>query len=65
MVSPIVDVGGGIGSLELALLERPGNATLNFKIFDLPSTIENAQKVSLHLKDTSNLNQEKIVSDLG
>ncbi|KAG6811266.1 hypothetical protein H0H92_008259 [Tricholoma furcatifolium] len=44
LASPVVDVGGGIGSLELALLKREENAALNFTIFDIPATIENAKK---------------------
>ncbi|KAG6847786.1 hypothetical protein H0H93_006002 [Arthromyces matolae] len=42
--SPIVDVGGGIGSLELVLLKQEENSSLNFRIFDIPATIENAKK---------------------
>ncbi|KAG6907938.1 hypothetical protein DXG01_006796 [Tephrocybe rancida] len=44
LVSPIVDVGGGIGSLEIVLLKQEENSALNFRIFDIPTTIENAKK---------------------
>ncbi|KAG5643503.1 hypothetical protein DXG03_000744 [Asterophora parasitica] len=44
LVSPVVDVGGGIGSLELAVLKEEQNAALRFTIFDIPKTIENAKK---------------------
>jgi hypothetical protein len=42
--SPIIDVGGGIGSLEMVLLSQPKNRHLTFTLFDLPKTMENAQK---------------------
>jgi len=45
LLSPIVDVGGGIGSLELALFEHSQNASLQFTIFDIPGTIEDAKKL--------------------
>ena len=45
LVSPVVDVGGGIGSLEMMLLKDEKNASLRFVIFDIPETIENAKKV--------------------
>ncbi|GLB43619.1 putative O-methyltransferase [Lyophyllum shimeji] len=44
LISPIIDIGGGIGSLELALLKDEQNAELRFTIFDIPKTIENAKK---------------------
>jgi hypothetical protein len=43
--SPIVDVGGGIGSLEIMLFKQPENKNLKFIVFDIPKTIENAHKV--------------------
>lgn len=46
LTSPIVDCGGGIGTMERNLLSIPSNSHLRFKLFDLPSTIENAKKVS-------------------
>ncbi|EPQ59774.1 S-adenosyl-L-methionine-dependent methyltransferase [Gloeophyllum trabeum ATCC 11539] len=45
LTSPIIDVGGGIGSLELALLEDQRNIHLKFVIFDIPNTTENAAKL--------------------
>ncbi|KAG5730173.1 O-demethylpuromycin-O-methyltransferase [Termitomyces sp. T112] len=42
--SPIIDVGGGIGSLQVMLLSVPKNKDLSFIIFDLEKTIENAKK---------------------
>ena len=45
LASPVVDVGGGIGSLELALTKSGANGDVNFTIFDIPQTIENAKKV--------------------
>ncbi|THH29959.1 hypothetical protein EUX98_g4226 [Antrodiella citrinella] len=44
LASPVVDVGGGIGSLELALTKTGTNGNVNFTIFDIPETIANAQK---------------------
>lgn len=41
---PIVDCGGGIGALEMALLKDQRNRELQFIIFDIPTTIENAKK---------------------
>lgn len=38
-------MGGGIGSLEMTLLKDQTNQQLSFTIFDIPQTIENAQKV--------------------
>ncbi|KAF9469574.1 S-adenosyl-L-methionine-dependent methyltransferase [Collybia nuda] len=43
LASPIVDVGGGIGSLEMALVKDECNSSLEFTIFDIPTTIENAK----------------------
>ncbi|KZT20604.1 S-adenosyl-L-methionine-dependent methyltransferase [Neolentinus lepideus HHB14362 ss-1] len=43
--SPIVDIGGGIGSLEMALLKHEANSSLDFILFDIPRTIEDAKKV--------------------
>ncbi|KAG5636306.1 hypothetical protein H0H81_008477 [Sphagnurus paluster] len=44
LTTPIVDVGGGIGSLEMALLKEEQNGPLEFIIFDIPTTIANAKK---------------------
>ncbi|RDB19401.1 O-methyltransferase SfmM3 [Hypsizygus marmoreus] len=48
LASPVVDVGGGIGSLEIALLKHEeaggANTELRFNIFDIPRTIKNARK---------------------
>ncbi|KAG6856819.1 hypothetical protein H0H87_000291 [Tephrocybe sp. NHM501043] len=44
LASPVVDVGGGIGSLEIVLLQQKENAALSFKIFDIPTTVEHAKK---------------------
>jgi hypothetical protein len=43
--SPIVDVGAGIGTLEMSILEDARNSHLEFVLFDIPDTMENAQKV--------------------
>jgi hypothetical protein len=43
--SPIIDIGGGIGSIEMSLLKDPRNHSLKFTIFDIPKTIEHAKKV--------------------
>lgn len=45
LTSPIVDVGGGIGSLELALVKNRPQDNFQFMLFDIPETIENARKV--------------------
>ena len=45
LASPVVDVGGGIGSLELALTKTGTNGNVKFTIFDIPETIENGKKV--------------------
>lgn len=42
----MVDIGGGIGSLEMALVKDERNSSLEFTIFDIPATIENAKVVS-------------------
>ncbi|KAJ7186476.1 S-adenosyl-L-methionine-dependent methyltransferase [Mycena filopes] len=42
--SPIVDCGGGIGALEMAILKDEKNRALAFTLFDIPETIENAKK---------------------
>ncbi|KAJ6566268.1 S-adenosyl-L-methionine-dependent methyltransferase [Mycena capillaripes] len=44
LMSPIVDCGGGIGALEMAILKEEKNLGLEFTIFDIPETIENAKK---------------------
>jgi hypothetical protein len=44
-MSPIVDCGGGIGALEMAILKEEKNLGLEFTIFDIPETVENAKKV--------------------
>ncbi|TCD62094.1 hypothetical protein EIP91_007494 [Steccherinum ochraceum] len=44
LASPVVDVGGGIGSLELALTKAGANGDVKFTIFDIPETIGNAKK---------------------
>lgn len=44
-MSPIVDIGGGIGSLEMVLLKEETNSALSFIIFDTPVTIGSAKKV--------------------
>lgn len=41
--SPLVDIGGGIGTLEMSLLKFP---KLEFILFDLPKTVETASKVN-------------------
>ncbi|KAH8079791.1 S-adenosyl-L-methionine-dependent methyltransferase [Cristinia sonorae] len=51
--SPVVDVGGGIGSLELALTKAGANGNVEFTIFDIPETIENAKKVWLSQPDAA------------
>ena len=43
--TPIVDIGGGIGTLEMGILKRKRTSHLNFTLFDIPQTIENAKKV--------------------
>jgi hypothetical protein len=45
LASPSVDIGGGIGSLEMELVKEKENSNLSFTIFDIPKTIENSKKV--------------------
>jgi len=45
LASPIVDIGGGIGTLERKLLSDDQNSHLQFQLFDIPKTIENAKEV--------------------
>ncbi|KAF7346966.1 S-adenosyl-L-methionine-dependent methyltransferase [Mycena venus] len=44
LASPIVDCGGGIGALEMAILKEEKNLGLEFTIFDIPKTVENAKQ---------------------
>ncbi|KAJ7766958.1 S-adenosyl-L-methionine-dependent methyltransferase [Mycena maculata] len=44
LTSPIIDCGGGIGALEMAILKEERNLGLEFTIFDIPDTIENAKQ---------------------
>jgi 16S rRNA G1207 methylase RsmC len=44
--SPVVDIGAGIGTLEMSLLKDKRNNHLDFVLFDIPNTIENAKKVT-------------------
>jgi len=46
---PIIDIGGGIGSFESAILLVPQNKDLNFMIFDIEKTVEHAKKVFFSL----------------
>ena len=43
--TPIVDIGGGIGTLEMGILKEERSSHLDFILFDIPQTIENAKKV--------------------
>jgi hypothetical protein len=43
--TPIVDIGGGIGTLEMGILKEKRSSHLDFILFDIPQTIENAKKV--------------------
>jgi hypothetical protein len=43
--TPIVDIGGGIGTLEMEILKEKRSSHLDFILFDIPQTIENAKKV--------------------
>ncbi|KAI0635107.1 S-adenosyl-L-methionine-dependent methyltransferase [Trametes polyzona] len=43
--SPVVDVGGGIGALELALVRAYPDSTVNFVVVDLAETLKNARTV--------------------
>lgn len=49
--SPIVDIGGGIGSLEMALCKLPRFSALEFIIFDTPGTVETAKEVCHYCSD--------------
>jgi len=42
--TPIIDIGGGMGSFEEMLLSIPKNNKLTFTIFDIDKTIENTRK---------------------
>ncbi|KAG6860475.1 hypothetical protein C0995_010766 [Termitomyces sp. Mi166 len=52
--SPIIDIGGGIGSLQVMLLSVPKNKDLSFVIFDLEKTVENAKKAVKILRNVRN-----------
>ncbi|CDO74764.1 hypothetical protein BN946_scf185001.g12 [Trametes cinnabarina] len=43
--SPLVDLGGGIGTLEMALTEAYPESTLNFIIVDIAETVRNALSI--------------------
>ncbi|OJT07762.1 O-demethylpuromycin-O-methyltransferase [Trametes pubescens] len=43
--SPVVDVGGGIGALELALVRAHPNSAVSFVVFDIAETLGHAQTV--------------------
>ena len=43
--TPIVDIGSGIGTLEMGILKEKRSSHLDFILFDIPQTIENAKKV--------------------
>ncbi|KAH9487380.1 O-methyltransferase gedA [Psilocybe cubensis] len=45
LATPIIDIGGGIGSFEGVVLSAPKNRDLTFKIFDIEKTVEHAKKV--------------------
>lgn len=47
--SPIVDIGGGIGSLQVMLLSVSKNENLSFIILDLEKTVDHAKKVMILL----------------
>ncbi|EJD39075.1 S-adenosyl-L-methionine-dependent methyltransferase [Auricularia subglabra TFB-10046 SS5] len=51
---PVVDCGGGIGALEMALLKDEKNRGLEFTIVDIPKTVENGKKVWANLPGTVN-----------
>ncbi|EIN08722.1 S-adenosyl-L-methionine-dependent methyltransferase [Punctularia strigosozonata HHB-11173 SS5] len=51
--SPIVDCGGGIGALEMAILKDEKNLNLEFTIFDIPQTVENAKRAWSALPERS------------
>jgi len=46
LATPVIDVGGGIGSFEGNLLSVPKNKELSFTILDIEQTVEHAKKVS-------------------
>jgi hypothetical protein len=46
LASPIIDIGGGIGSFEAMLLSIAKNKKLSFTIFDIEKTVEHAKTVS-------------------
>lgn len=43
--SPVVDVGGGIGALELALVRAYPDSAVNFVVFDIAETLGHARTV--------------------
>jgi len=45
LATPVIDVGGGIGSFEGNLLSVPKNKELSFTILDIEQTVEHAKKV--------------------
>lgn len=45
LLSPVVDIGGGIGTLEMSILKDERNNHLKFVLFDIPETIDNARMV--------------------
>jgi hypothetical protein len=47
--SPVVDIGGGIGALEMSILKDKRNSHLDFVLFDIPDTIGNAKKVVMSI----------------
>jgi len=46
LATPVIDIGGGIGSFEAMLFSIPKNKELSFTIFDIEKTVEHAKKVS-------------------
>jgi len=46
--TPIIDIGGGMGSFEEMLLSVPKNNKLTFTIFDIDQTIHNTRKARQH-----------------
>jgi len=46
--TPIIDIGGGMGSFEEMLLSVPKNNKLTFTIFDIDKTIDNTRKARQH-----------------
>jgi hypothetical protein len=47
--TPIVDIGGGIGTLEMGILKEKASSHLDFILFDIPQTIENGKKVIINM----------------